>query len=426
MYTKQEILRMVEEEDVEFIRLQFTDAFGTLRNIAVPAGQLDRALSRQFRIEGSSIREFLWNEDEDVYLYPDPDTFTILPWRPQQGKVARLLCDIYRSDDTPLSESPRSILKKVLCRADKLGYTFQVKPECEFFLFHTDENGIPTTLTHEQAGYLDISPLDLGENARRDMIQTLEEMGFEIESSHHELAPAQHEIDFHYVDGLSTADRIVTFKSAVRSIAKRHGLHATFMPKPKAGTAGSGMHIHMSLWKDGRNIFEDADRENGLSVEAEYFIGGILKHIKGMTVIANPLVNSYKRLISGFEAPGEINWSVKSSNVLIRAVRRREETVIELRSPDPSANPYLLLALCLEAGLWGMEKKILPSEAVNGRDFLPQTLKEAVAACREDEFIKDVLGEKFLEPYLAAKEKEWLEYMTQVTDWEIQEYLYRT
>lgn len=257
-YTKQEIMNMIEEEDVEFIRLQFTDMFGTMKNVAITVSQLEKALNNQCMFDGSSIEGFARIEESDMYLYPDLDTFTIFPWRPQQGKVARFICDIYRPDGTPFEGDPRYVLKKVLKEAENMGYTFDVGPECEFFLFHTDDNGNPTTLSHEKAGYFDLGPIDLGENARRDMVLNLESMGFEVESSHHEVAPAQHEIDFKYDNALVTADNIMTFKLTIKSIAKRHGLHATFMPKPKSGINGSGMHINMSLNKDGKNIFNDS------------------------------------------------------------------------------------------------------------------------------------------------------------------------
>ena len=288
-YTKEDIIRLVEEEDVEFIRLQFTDLFGNLKNIAVTASQLDRVLNNKCMFDGSAIDGFARIEESDMYLYPDLSTLEIFPWRPQQGKVARMICDVYRPNGQPFEGDPRYVLKRAVQQAEDMGYTFEVGPECEFFLFNTDENTMPTTSTHEQAGYFDIGPLDFGENARRDIVMNLEDMGFVIEASHHEMAPAQHEIDFKYDEALHTADNIMTFKMAVRTIARRHGLHATFMPKPKFGVNGSGMHINMSLQKDGKNIFQDASDPNGLSKEAYYFIGGIMKHIKGMAAITNPL-----------------------------------------------------------------------------------------------------------------------------------------
>lgn len=439
-YTKEMILQMAEEEDVEFIRLQFTDMFGTLKNVAITSSQLEKALNNQCMFDGSSIEGFVRIEESDMYLYPDLDSFTILPWRPQQGKVARLICDIYRPDGSPFEGSPRYILQKVLKRAADMGYQFNVGPECEFFLFHTDENGMPTTLTHEKAGYFDLGPVDLGENARRDMVLTLEDMGFEIEASHHEVAPAQHEIDFKYADALTTADRIMTFKFAVRTIAKRHGLHATFMPKPKVGVNGSGMHVNMSLSKNGKNCFVDANDPLGLSQEAYYFIGGILKHMKGMTAITNPLVNSYKRLVPGYEAPVYIAWSAKNRSPLIRIpAARGESTRVELRSPDPSSNPYLVLAACLAAGLDGIEHKIMPPKPIDRNIFemskeekkemrihsLPSTLREALYNLEQDEFIYHVLGENFAEKYIRAKKAEWQDYTMQVTKWEIDQYLYK-
>ncbi len=440
-FTKKEILNLVEEEDVEFIRLQFTDMFGNLKNTAVTVGQLEYVIDHKYMFDKAAVDGGLKGGEEDLYLQPDLDTFTILPWRPQQGKVARLLCDVCRADGTLYQDSSRTILKQVLAEAKKKGLTLYADPECEFFLFHTDENGIPTTVTHEQAGYMDISPLDLGENARRDMVLMLEDMGFEIESSHHEMAPAQHEIDFKYAEALETADHIMTFKSAVRSIAKRHGLHVTFMPKPKAGVPGSGMHMHISVHKDGRNLFADARDQNALSQEALWFIGGIMAHAGGIAAISNPLVNSYKRLSDGFAAPGEIVWSTRNLNTYIRAlVGNGESARVELRFPDPSANPYLLLAVCVAAGLEGIKKQILPDaevrrsvtdmsgeeKAAAGIKSLPENLQEAVEALERDAFLEQVLGKSFVEKYCAAKKKEWQRYVTQVTDWEVREYLYRT
>ncbi len=365
-YTKQDIIRMVEEEDVEFIRLQFTDMFGTLKNVAITKSQLEKALNNRCMFDASSIEGFVRIEESDMYLYPDLDTFAIFPWRPQQGKVARIICDIYRPDKTPFEGDPRYILRRTIEEAAKIGYHFDVGPECEFFLFHTDEDGGPTTISHERAGFFDLGPVDLGENARRDMVLTLEDMGFEIESSHHEAAPAQHRIDFRYDEALKTADNIMTFKLAVKTIAKRFGLFASFMPKPKHGINGSGMHLNISMKKDGRNIFADPQDKRGLSEEAYYFIGGLMKHMRGMTAVTNPLVNSYKRLVPGFEAPIYITWSDTHRRPLIRIpVERGESTRIELRSPDPAANPYLALAVCFAAGLDGIKNKILPPEPVS-------------------------------------------------------------
>lgn len=439
-YTKHDIVRKVEEEDVEFIRLQFTDMFGNLKNVAITSSQLERALDNQCMFDGSSIEGFVRIEESDMYLYPDLDTFTVFPWRPQQGRVARIICDVHHPDGTPFAGDTRYILKRTLARAAEQGYHFEVGPECEFFLFHTDDNGQPTTVTHERAGYFDLGPIDLGENARRDMVLTLENMGFRVESSHHEAAPAQHEIDFKYDEALVTADNVMTFKLAIKTIAKRFGLFASFMPKPKYGVNGSGMHINMSLWKDGRNIFEDPKGERGLSQEAYYFIGGLLRHMKGMTLIANPLVNSYKRLGMGYEAPSHIAWSGVNRSPLIRIPSPRgEETRIELRSPDSSANPYLVIAVCLAAGMDGILNKITPPAPVDQNMFdltgeeidrlqieaLPEDLGAAIAEFKKDELIQKTLGQHICQKYLEAKEKEWMQYRQQVTEWEIEEYLYR-
>lgn len=439
-YTKQDVLRLVQEEDVEFIRLQFTDMFGTLKNVAITSSQLERALDNQCMFDGSSIEGFVRIEESDMYLYPDLDTLAIFPWRPQQGKVARLICDIHRPNGEAFEGDPRHLLKNVVKEAGKMGYTFDVGPECEFFLYHSDDNGQPTTITHEKAGYFDLGPVDLGENARRDMVLTLEDMGFEIEASHHEVAPAQHEIDLHYDEALATADNIMTFKLAVKTIAKRHGLHASFMPKPKEGINGSGLHINISLSKDGKNLFSDPEDAVGLSKEAYYFIGGLMKHIKGMASITNPLVNSYKRLVPGFEAPAFIAWSTTNRSSLIRIpAERGEHTRIELRSPDPSANPYLVLAVCLAAGLDGIQNQILPPAAVKenifeltaqkrqekGIESLPNNLLEAVQELEKDSFIQNVLGEHMSRNYIQAKKQEWEQYCRHVSAWEIEQYLYR-
>ena len=440
-YTKDDIFRMVEEEDVEFIRLQFTDIFGTLKNIAITSSQLEKALDNKCMFDGSSVEGFVRIEESDMYLYPDYDTFEIFPWRPQQGKVARFICDVYTPDGKPFEGDPRWILKKTIKEANEMGYRFDVGPECEFFLFHTDDNGLPTTLSHEKAGYFDLGPNDLGENIRRDMVLTLEDMGFEIEASHHEVAPAQHEIDFKYDEVLKTADNIQTFKMTVKTIAKRHGLYATFMPKPKFGISGSGMHINMSLaTEEGKNIFADENGKIGLSDDAYHFIAGIMKHARGMSAITNPLVNSYKRLVPGYEAPVYIAWSAKNRSPLIRIpASRGNGTRVELRNPDPTANPYLVLALCLAAGLDGIKNKIEVPESVDcniyemtpgerraaGIENMPADLKEAVDCLVADEFLCSVLGEHITTKYVEAKMKEWENYTTRVSQWEIDEYLYK-
>ena len=425
-YTKQDIINMIQDNDVEFIRLQFTDIFGTLKN--------------ECMFDGSAIEGFVRIEESDMYLHPDLDTFQIFPWRPQQGKVARLICDVYRPNGEPFEGDPRYILKKVIKQAEDMGYQFEVGPECEFFLFHTDDNGMPTTITHEKGSYFDLGPVDLGENARRDMVLNLEDMGFEIEASHHEVASAQHEIDFAHNGALQTADDIMTLKLVIKSIAKRHGLHASFMPKPKSGVSGSGMHINMSMQKNGHNIFYDPEGELELSEDAYHFIAGILAHAKGITALTNPLVNSYKRLVAGYEAPIYIAWSVMNRSPLVRVpAARGKGTRVELRCPDPACNPYLVLAVCLAAGLDGIKKKLVPPARVDRNIFemdrnekealhiesLPQDLCEATRELEKDAFVRNVLGEHVSEKYIEAKYKEWENYRVQVTEWEIEEYLYR-
>jgi len=420
MKTREDILQMIEEEDVEFIRLQFVDAFGNLKNIAVTPGQLDRVINNEYSVYGSTLFDEQYEYEEEIYLHPDLDSFVILPWRPQQGKVGKFICDLCKEDGTLLSLSPRTILQKVLFRGTQLGFKSMVDAECEFFLFHTDDDGMPTIVTHERAGYMDVGPIDLGENARRDMVLNLEEMGFEIESSHHEKAPAQHEIDFREGEVLETADAITTFKFAVRSIAKRFGLYATFMPKPKSDVAGSGMHLSFSLYKDGENIFEDE------RPETKYFIGGVLRYAEEICAITNPIVNSYKRIISGFEAPSEINWATKGEKTLVKLRKSFGETRVELRFPDPSANPYLALAVCLAAGLRGVKEQIDPDallESWGEVHHLPENLKDAVDLLDKSEFMREVLGDEFVDIYVDVKRKEWKDYMLQVSDWEVDKYL---
>ena len=437
-YRREDIINLVEEEDVEFIRLQFTDILGNLKNVAVTAAQLKKALDNECMFDASSIAGFTDVEDSDMYLYPDLDTLEIFPWRPQQGKVARLICDVYRSDRKPFAGDPRYVLKRALEEAEDMGYTFRVGMECEFFLFHLDENGMPTTITHEKAGYFDVGPVDLGENARRDMVLTLEDMGFVVEASHHDVAPAQHEISFLYDDALATADNIMTFKLAVKTIARRHGLHATFMPKPRYGMNGSGMHINMSLFKDGVNVFADESDGNGLSQTAYAFLGGVMEHMQSMTAVTNPIVNSYKRLVPGFEAPVYIAWSATNRSALIRIPAAAGDTArMELRCPDAAANPYLTLAAILRAGLDGIRRQTAAPASVDCNIFhmsererrernieeLPGTLMEAVACMEKDAFMKETLGSHVFEKYIALKKEEWNRYRSQVTDWEINEYL---
>lgn len=437
-YSKEDIIRMVADEDVEFIRMQFTDIFGQLKNVAITRSQIEKAVNNQIMIDGSSIEGFTRIQESDQYLAPDLDTFCILPWRPQHSKVARLICDVYNPDGTPFIGDPRGVLKRQLERAAALGYSFNVGPECEFFLFETDENGRPTTKTGDEAGYFDLGPLDHGEGTRREICFALEQMGFEIEASHHEVAAGQHEIDFKYADALRAADNIMTFKLAVKALAQKNGLHATFMPKPIFGINGSGMHTNMSLFHKGKNLFFDEAGEKGLSKQAYQFIAGILAHIKGMAAITNPLVNSYKRLVPGYEAPCYLAWSASNRSALIRIpAARGQSTRVELRCPDPSCNPYLELALCLAAGLDGIEKGMTPPPettenifAMNGTtrteqgiDSLPDSLAAALEEMRADALIADTLGPHVYAQYLLGKQKEWDAYRTCVSDWEIAKYM---
>ncbi len=421
MNTRQDIERIIQEEDVEFIRLQFTDAFGNLKNIAVTPSQLDRVLQNKFSFAGEALFDGKVECNEDLYLYPDPDTFVIIPWRPQSRRVAKIICDVCYEDGTLVDMSPRTILKKVTDEAASKGYSVKVSSECEFFLFHTDDNGNPTVVTHEQGGYMDVGPSDFGENARRDIVLTLEDMGIRVQSSYHEKAPAQHEIDLCEVPVVDAADAVTTFRFAVRSLAKRFGLYATFMPKPKSNAAGSGLHLQVAMYKDGRNIFES---EDGISAEAKGFIGGILKHAKAIAGITNPIVNSYKRINNGCDAPGLINWSVRGEKCLVKYTRDQGTPKVELRFPDGAANPYLALAVCLAAGLEGIDDKTDPGN-MDSTDCvaLPADLKHATEELNRDELVKSVLGNDFAEAYTAVKDSEWNEYISEVSEWEINRYL---
>lgn len=436
--TREDIISLVKEMDVHFIRLQFTDIFGQMKNVAIPVSQLDRALDNQVTIDGSSIQGFLRIEESDMRLYPDLDTFTVLPWRPAHDRVARIICDVHLSDGRAFEGDPRYVLKKSLMQASAMGYEFMVGPECEFFLFQTDEQGQASTKTADEANYFDLSPLDHGEAVRREIIFALEAMGFEIEASHHEVAPGQHEIDFRYDNALRTADNIMSFRIAVKTLAQRAGLHATFMPKPLTGVNGSGMHTNMSLFKNGKNAFFDETDSKGLSQEAYSFIAGILENIHGITAVANPLINSYKRLVPGYEAPCYLAWSSSNRSVLVRVpAGRGQSTRLELRSPDPSCNPYLTLALCLAAGLDGIKRGLQPPKEIPENifdmspekrqskkiDSLPGSLMEAVTALKKNELLLETLGVQVAKHYIQGKTREWDEYRTQVSDWELKKYL---
>lgn len=440
-YTKQEIMKMAKDEDVKFIRLQFTDILGQLKNVAITVSQLEKALDGKCMFDGSSIEGFVRIEESDMYLKPDYDTFVIFPWRPQEGKVARLICDVYGTDNKPFIGDPRYALKRVLKEAADMGYTVNVGPEMEFFLYFTDDTGAPTLNSYDKGGYFDMSPVDHGGECRRDICLAIEKMGFEVEASHHEVAPAQHEIDFKYTDALDAADKIMTFKLVAKSISKRHGLYATFMPKPKFGINGSGMHVNMSLSKGGVNAFYDEKDSFGLSKAAYSYIAGIMKYIPEFVVLTNPLINSYRRIVPGYEAPCYIAWSGKNRSPLIRVpAARGSSTRVELRSPDPSCNPYLALAACIKAGLLGIQEGLVPPPSADTNIFelttaereergiysLPGSLDEALRNFEKSKFGKDVVGPHIFAKFVEAKKEECDDFRTKITQWEIDHYLPRT
>ncbi|WP_373739931.1 type I glutamate--ammonia ligase, partial [Jeotgalibaca porci] len=393
-YTRDDINKIAKEEDVRYLRLMFTDILGTIKNMEVPISQLEKVLDNKMMFDGSSIEGFVRIEESDMYLYPDLDTWLVFPWGSEQGKIARLICDVYKPDGTPFAGDPRNNLKRVLRKMEDMGFTdFNLGPEPEFFLFKTDENGKPTFDLNDEGGYFDLAPTDLGEDCRREIVLELEELGFEIEASHHEVAPGQHEIDWKYSRALEACDNIQTFKLIVKTVARKHGLHATFMPKPVYGVNGSGMHCNMSLFNEEGNAFYDAGSESGLSETAYKFIAGLLHHAKAYTAICNPIINSYKRLVPGYEAPVYIAWSTQNRSPLIRIPASRGlSTRVELRSVDPSTNPYLALATLLAAGLDGIASDIeVPApidrniyimdaedREANGIYDLPKNLAEAV------------------------------------------------
>ncbi|WP_377889157.1 type I glutamate--ammonia ligase [Alkalihalobacillus sp. R86527] len=438
-YTADDIKRLANEENVKFIRLQFTDLLGIIKNVEIPVDQLEKALDNKMMFDGSSIEGFVRIEESDMYLYPDLDTWVVFPWSSEKGRVARLICDIYSPDGTPFDGDPRSVLKRVLKEMEELGFSdFNIGPEPEFFLFKMDANGEPTLELNDKGGYFDLAPTDLGENCRRDIVLELEDMGFEIEASHHEVAPGQHEIDFKYADAITTCDNIQTFKLAVKTIARQHGLHATFMPKPLFGVNGSGMHANMSLFKDGKNAFYNPNDEIGLSETARQFIAGTMKHAEAFTAITNPTVNSYKRLVPGYEAPCYVAWSLRNRSPLIRVPASRGiSTRIEVRSVDPSANPYLAMAALLAAGLDGIKNKMTPQapterniyvmdkdeRVAEGITDLPATLYDALELLKKDEVMMNALGEHASEHFIEAKEIEWDMFRTQVHPWEREQYM---
>jgi glutamine synthetase len=436
--TKAEILKVCKEQEIKFLRLQFTDIFGVNKNVEVPSSQFEKALEGEILFDGSSIEGFARIEESDMLLKPDFKTFRIFPWSNHEGRIGRLICDIMNPDGSPFEGCPRQTLKRICEKAEKMGFEMQAGPEAEFFLFMIDENGNPTRNTHDSASYFDLAPLDLGEDARREIVNVLISLGFEVETSHHEVALGQHEIDFRHAPAVETADNVATFKFVVRKIAQEYKLHATFMPKPVYGINGSGMHVHQSLVKEGENVFYDPKSPDGLSVIAKQYIAGILKHAKYFVAITNPLINSFKRLVPGYEAPVNIAWSDRNRSPLVRVpAKRGNSTRIEVRVPDPSANPYLALTVMLAAGLDGIEKKLTPPPAVNKNIFtmsqrekrrlkiesLPADLNEAVQNLEKSKVIREALGEHIFHHFIGAKKMEWSTYISQVHDWELERYL---
>jgi glutamine synthetase len=435
---KAEILDRTEREKVKFMRLQFTDILGTVKNVEIPNQQFEAALDGQIMFDGSSIEGFVRIEESDMYLKPDLTTFRVFPWAGPGGeRVGRMICDIYTPDGQPFAGCPRTVLKKVIALAASRGFSLMAGPEAEFFLFQT-RNGQATTESHDAASYFDLSPIDQGEDVRREIVLALETMGFHVEAAHHEVSPGQHEIDFRYDDVLTTADNICTFRFVVKNVAIRNGLHATFMPKPIYGLNGSGMHTHMSLFARGANVFFDAGAPRQLSQVCLNYIGGVLRHAKGFCAITNPLVNSYKRLVPGYEAPTNIAWSEKNRSPLVRVpAARGDATRIELRMPDPSCNPYLALAVMLRSGLDGIEKKVDPGPPITKNiytmshrerrhlriDELPGNLSEALDELEKDSLVRDTLGDHLFQHFLAAKREEWHDYIKHVSPWEVERYL---
>lgn len=436
--TKREVQTLLKKHKVRFLRLMFTDILGAIKNVEVPESQFAKALDGEIMFDGSSIQGFTRIEESDMLLKPDLDTFCVFPWADERGTVAGLICDVYGPDEKPFEGCPRVTLKRNLAVAKKMGYEMMCGPELEFFLFQRDADRNPTTDTHDSGGYFDLLPVDRGEETRRDIVNALEAMKIEVEAAHHEVAPGQHEIDFKYAEALKTADRAVMFRLVVKKFARDHDLHATFMPKPIFGENGNGMHVHQSLFKGGKNVFHGPRKEHGLSDLMLHYIGGLLRHARSICAISNPLVNSYKRLVPGYEAPVNVAWSHSNRSPLARIpARRGAGTRVELRMPDPSCNPYLAFAVMLAAGLDGVENKIDPGPPVDRNIFamshrekrrlkidqLPANLGEAIGFLRKDKVLAEALGEHIFEQYSAAKEQEWSEYISSVHPWELERYL---
>jgi len=436
--SREELVRVLDEENVRFLRLQFIDVQGTLKNVEVPRSQFGKALDGDITFDGSSIEGFVRVEESDMTLRPDLSTFVVLPWGDPENAVGRLICDVHTADGEVFEGDPRQVLKRQVAAAAKLGYELMAGVEAEFFLFHRTADGSPTRQTHDAGGYFDLTPVDLGEIARRDIVNVLEMMDFEVEAAHHEVAQGQHEIDFRYADALTTADNLATFRFVVRNVALQHGLHATFMPKPVYGQNGSGLHTHQSLFRNGENAFHEARAADQLSKVARWYLGGLLQHARSFCAVTNPVVNSYKRLVPGYEAPVNVAWSLHNRSPMIRVpARRGRGTRVELRMPDPAANPYLALAVQLAAGLDGIRRKTEPPEPIEKNIWsmsvrdrrryriqeLPRDLGEAIGLLKRSSFVRDALGAHVFQQFVNVKEREWQEYTAQVHEWEIERYL---
>jgi len=436
--TREAVLEALKQANVHFLRLQFCDVMGIIKNVEVPQGQFEKALAGEVMFDGSAIEGFVRIEESDMRLQPDLNTFAVFPWVASGKGVARLICDVHTADGRPFAGDPRWVLRRQIEQAERLGFRLEAGVEAEFFLFQRREDGSPTVFTPDAGGYFDLTPVDVGEVVRRDIVSALDALGFDVETAHHEVAPGQHEIDFRHEDVLTTADRLTTFKFVVRSIAAQHGLHATFMPKPINGQAGSGLHTHQALYRGEENAFYDPSDPEEMSAVLRHYVGGLLRHARSFTAVTNPLVNSYKRLVSGYEAPVNVAWSQQNRSPLIRVPGRQgAQTRVEVRLPDPSANPYLALAVQLAAGLDGIRRKVEPPEPVN-KDIqelsvrerrrhriqqLPRDLGEALDQLRRSAFMREVLGDHVFQQVLNAGEQEWREYIAQVHDWELERYL---
>lgn len=437
----QTVLEKTKKDDVKFVNLWFTDFFGSIKSTTIPIEKLPESFEKGTWFDGSSIQGFARIHESDMILKPDPGTYAILPWRPKEKAVARFICDVYKPDGKPFEGDPRYILKKAIAEAEKMGFVYNTGPECEFFLFKADD--IPTLrpATHDAAGYFDFAPRDLASNVRRNIVFALEEMGLEVEMSHHEVAPGQHEIDFRYGDALKTADNTITLKTATKAVAHSMNLYATFMPKPIFGQNGSGMHTHQSLFDSkGKNVFFDANDKHKLSNIAKHFIAGQLEHVRALAAVVAPNINSYKRLVPGYEAPVYISWARINRSALIRVPQyspgREQSTRAELRCPDPSCNPYLAFAVMLKAGLDGIKNKTPLHEPVEEDvyefsdeklkeldiDTLPSSVKEAVGEFSKSSLMRETFGEETFNKYINAKLKEWDEFRIAVTDWEMKKY----